>query len=166
MPYDGRAVANYIIDRCDQNGRTISNLSLQKLVFFCHVWTLVKLRKPLVNEQFEAWPYGPVLPYVYRSFSKFGEARITGKALAFDRTTGQQIEAVASFDHETLEVITSVVDSYGKLSASQLVELSHIGDGPWFNIRNHAGKVNPGMRIQNDSIIEYYSTKSNSFLMQ
>ena len=36
MTHDGRAIANFILDAADRDGRAISNLSLQKLVYFCH----------------------------------------------------------------------------------------------------------------------------------
>jgi len=41
--YDGRDIANRILDICDNLDVSISNLALQKIIFFCHVWTLRKL---------------------------------------------------------------------------------------------------------------------------
>ena len=61
MSYDGRAVANFVLDFCDQHQRGITNLSLQKIVYFCHVWSLIEFDRPLVKQRFEAWQYGPVL---------------------------------------------------------------------------------------------------------
>lgn len=55
MAYDGRAIANFVLDYCDQKGRSVTHLALQKLVYFCHVWSLVHFKQPLVKHKFEAW---------------------------------------------------------------------------------------------------------------
>lgn len=55
MSLDGRAIANFVLDYCEKHARPVTNLSLQKIIYFCHVWSLVKLQKPLVKQQFEAW---------------------------------------------------------------------------------------------------------------
>ena len=74
--HDGRAIANFILDYCDSRGSRVTNLALLKLVYFCHVWSLIKLGRPLVRHKFEAWELGPVLPYLYRAFKKFDRAPI------------------------------------------------------------------------------------------
>ena len=75
--YDGRSIANFVLDFCERNGRTVTNLSLQKIVYFCHVWSLIELGKPLIRHKFEAWEYGPVLPYLYREFKGFDRSPIS-----------------------------------------------------------------------------------------
>ena len=61
MTHDGRAVANFVLDHVDSSGVLVTPLALQKIVYFCHVWSLIELRRPLIRHSFEAWEHGPVL---------------------------------------------------------------------------------------------------------
>jgi uncharacterized phage-associated protein len=160
MTYDAREVANFILDRCDALGREVSNLSLQKIVYFCHVWTLIALQRPLIREEFEAWELGPVMPYLYREFKVFGDSRITRRASKLDRSNGQRVLAQYKFDDEIQTLLTEVVSSYSGLSPYQLVQISHVKGGPWNQVWNHGERINAGMRISNALISEFYSAQS------
>lgn len=166
MSGDGRAIANFILDRCDEQGRRISHLALQKLVFFCHVWSLVQKGQPLVRHQFEAWEYGPVLPYLYRDFREFERDPITTRARSLNPNTGTRDVVEGKFDDETKKMLTKVVNFYSRLSATDLVKISHVKGGPWDQIWNHSGKVNPGMRIPNELIAEFYVSAKPPFTLQ
>lgn len=157
MGFDGRQVANFVLDYADGQGWGVTNLALQKLVYFCHAWMLVKTGVPLVRHEFEAWEYGPVLQYLYREFKPFGSSRITSRCRGLNRNSGQ-IEVVAyDFDAATIEILETVLSFYGRMSPSKLVDLSHAEGGPWHSVWNHDGIVNPGMRIENERIRDYYS---------
>lgn len=156
MSHDGRAVANYILDRCGALDRPISHLSLQKIIYFCHAWVLTRLRAPLVKHDFEAWQYGPVLPYIYRDFKDFDREPIRTRATKLDPSTGRSKTVEYAFDAETKVVLDRVIDFYSKLSPGTLVELSHTEGGPWDVVWNHRGRVNPGMRITNETIMERF----------
>ena len=157
MNMDGRAIANFVLDFCDERGRGVSNLSLQKIVYFCHVWSLIHLGRPLVKHQFEAWQYGPVLQYLYREFKKNDDQPITGRANRINPESGQKEVVRYWFDEETQELLERVVDFYSRLRSSDLVALSHAKGGPWDEVWNHRGDVNPGMRIEESAIAEFYS---------
>jgi len=160
--HDGREVANYVLDYCHSKGRRISNLPLQKIVYFCHVWSLIKLGKPLIKHKFEAWEYGPVLQYLYHEFKVFEAAPITARAMRINSKTGKKEEAVARFDEETRKFLEEPVEFYSRMDAGSLVELSHAKGGPWDKVWNHAGKVNPGMQIDDAEIVRYYSSLKHS----
>ena len=157
MSLDGRAIANFVLDLCDANERPVSNLALQKIIYFCHVWSLVKLKKPLVGQKFEAWQFGPVLQYVYREFKDFERDPITTRATRINAHTGEREVVPYSFDEDTEQFLCKVVKAYSNISPGNLVGLSHVKGGPWDAVWNHSGRVNPGMTIDNDSIVEYYS---------
>ena len=76
-PYDPRAIANLMLDEADRRGWMITNLALQKLLYFAHGIHLTKEKQPLVSGYFEAWQYGPVHPAVYRAFKPSGAAPIS-----------------------------------------------------------------------------------------
>ena len=166
MAYDGRAVANFILDFCERKGRQVSNLALQKLVYFCHVWSLIKVGQPLVKQNFEAWEFGPVLPYLYREFKDFDRSPITTRSKQLDPFNGKNITVPYSFDKETDELLGKVVEFYSRLRAGDLVELSHASGGPWFNVWHHQETVNPGMKIDDGSIIQFYSSIPHPFTRQ
>lgn len=166
MSNDGRAIANFVLDVCEREGRSITNLSLQKIIYFCHVWSLIETGRPLVKQQFEAWQYGPVLQYVYREFKAFDGTPITRRAEGVDPQTGQKRVVAYAFDPTTTTFLSKVVSFYCRLSAGQLVELSHSEGGPWHRVWNHGGIVNPGMRIDNAAITEFYGKIQAPFLIQ
>ena len=163
---DGRAVANFVLDFCDARGRIVTNLSLQKIVYFCHVWSLVACGRPLFKHQFEAWQYGPVLQYLYREFKSFDDRPITTRAKRINSTTGGREIVPYGFDTETAALLDRVVDFYSRLRAGDLVALSHVRGGPWDEVWNHGGTVNPGMKIGEDAIRRFYSEARPPFSIQ
>ncbi|TQI75517.1 putative phage-associated protein [Bosea sp. AK1] len=164
--FDGRAVANYVLDFCDKQNRALTNLGLQKVVYFCHVWSLLDLGRPLIKHSFEAWEYGPVLPYLYREFKAFDRSPISGRAFQLDPRNGTRQVVRYQFDSETEAFLASIVGFYTRLSAGALVQLSHVEGGPWYEAWNHGGSVNPGMKIDDGQIREFYSRIRRPFSAQ
>ena len=60
MAYDGRAVANLLLDLADTLGLRLTHMAVHKIAFFAHGWRLADRNEPLIRQQFEAWNYGPV----------------------------------------------------------------------------------------------------------
>ena len=157
MTVDGRALANYVLDYAESSVRPLTHLDLQKIIFFCHAWHLVKRGLPLVKEEFEAWQYGPVLQYLYREFRSAGDKPVRNRAKMLDRKNGTMITAFSDLDVETKAIVDEAIQFYGRLPTRKLVEISHAEGGPWYQVWNFEGKVNPGMRISHDSIKSFYS---------
>lgn len=166
MALDGRAVANFVLDYCDSKNREVTNLSLQKIVYFCNVWSLIQTGRSLIRHQFEAWKYGPVIQYLYREFKPFEDQPITGRATRINPNSGNKEVVPYLFDDETEELLKGVVDFYSRLRTSDLVALSHAEGGPWDEAWNHPNSVNPGMKIEETSVIEYYSKVPPPFSIQ
>ena len=74
-PYRACAIANYFLERAERE--PITQMKVQKLVYFAHGWHLGITQKPLINEQVEAWPYGPVIPSLYQDLKRWGADPIT-----------------------------------------------------------------------------------------
>jgi uncharacterized phage-associated protein len=85
---DPRSVANLLLDIADAQRRPVTNLALQKLLYFAHAIFLVETSKPLVSGYFEAWQYGPVHPLVYKAFQEAADKPITSRASRMDVLTG------------------------------------------------------------------------------
>ena len=69
-------VAQYIIRRCHLQGRSISNLKLQKILYFVQAQYLVTTGNKCFSEDIEAWDFGPVVPVAYHYYKAYGSANI------------------------------------------------------------------------------------------
>lgn len=166
MSHDGKAVANVVLEICWAADRPVTNLAVQKIVYFCHVWSLIDLKRPLIRHAFEAWRHGPVLPYLYHEFKEFGERPIRRKAYRVDLKTGERIVAMDLFDQPAQDVIERVTNFYGRLPARTLVDMTHVENGPWHQVWNHDGFSNPGMNIRDEDIVKFYSRSHHLQRMQ
>lgn len=163
MSHDGRAVANFVLDRCDLKGRHVTNLALQKIVYFCHAWYLVGFKKPLIKHAFEAWKHGPVLQYLYRDFKDFDKSPITVRAKKLNPETGEFETVSYRFDGEERDFLERAIDFYSRIWPGTLIELSHTAGGPWDVVWNHGEDVNPGMKIGDEKISEFFSRRNPPF---
>lgn len=164
MNYDGKEIANFILDYCESRGRPVSNLSLQKILYFLHVWTLIKYKSPLIRHDFEAWQYGPVLPYVYREFKKYKARPIKSRATKICPKLKARVTAQAKFSNVSFRhFLEEITEFYSSFSAHKLVEYSHAVNSPWATTFYQGASTFPGMKINNSSIIEYYSSSNDDF---
>lgn len=156
--YDARSIANTILIAASRQGVVLSNLKLQKLLYFVHGRYLVETGFPLVKGEFEAWQYGPVHPLVYSAFKDFGASDIDGFAEKLDpvKRTRSTIEPVV--DPSVERHVAIVVGALGHLSAGQLVDLTHAKGGPWaITVEQSQNVANIGLKIDNDTILTHFS---------
>lgn len=138
-PHDARGVANLMLSLAEDSGVAITNLALQKLVYFAHGLMIVRHDRPLVDGYFEAWEYGPVHPLLYSSFKSAGRNALTAPAVRRDLRSGT-IQVVATpQDTESRAVVRDVFVALGRQSAPRLVNLSHAKGGPWHGVVNESG---------------------------
>ena len=64
-------VANFFINLANETGSYISNLKLQKLVYYAQAWYLALYNDSLFPEDFQAWIHGPVIPVLYAKYKVF-----------------------------------------------------------------------------------------------
>jgi uncharacterized phage-associated protein len=162
LGYDARAVANYVLDRGDQLGIGISNMAVNKIIYFAHATFLTTLQKSLVVQQFEAWQYGPIIQDLYHAFKKFGDTPITERAKRLDRATAKYVLCEYSFAEEDFLCLANVVDFHIRIPALELSDLSHATGGAWYKVWHHEGKSNPGMLISNELIHRYCITTARN----
>ncbi|UDF29549.1 UNVERIFIED_ORG: DUF4065 domain-containing protein [Roseateles sp. XES5] len=154
--YDVRAVANFVLDVAEIDGRDVSNLHINKIVYFLHTDFLVAFSRPLVSAKIEAWTYGPVFRELYREFKQFGDAPIVGRARYLDPDTGQKRRAEWHFTREEEEFLREHARKYASMSPSALVAQSHVEGGPWDQTWNHETKTNASMKISDEAIKSWY----------
>ena len=64
-------IAKYIIDKCTKDNCPISNLQLQKILYYIQR-EFLQQGEIAFPEEIEAWQFGPVVPEVYRQYCGFG----------------------------------------------------------------------------------------------
>lgn len=158
MAYSAKAVANSFLDIAESQNKKLTLMKLQKLVYFAHGWHLAIADKPLIDERVEAWKYGPVIPSIYHEFKAFGNTPITLRATHFDPENLRLIEAtIPKEDNFTESLINKIWVVYGKLSAIQLSNMTHLPDTPW--TKTWGDGAPKGTDMDDNLIKEYFSSK-------
>ena len=137
------ASQTFIDDNKEREG--ITNLKLQKILYFAQAYYLAKFNKPLFNNNIEAWEYGPVIPDVYRRFKKYGSKPII---LEEDESS------LSEKDKEIL--LKEIWETFGGYSVSRLVDITH-AHAPWKDAYASKDKI-----ISNKSLGEYYRPLLNN----
>lgn len=114
--YNAKDIANYFLFKAQQDSQElISNLKVQKLVYYAQGLHLAINDKPLFNEAIEAWQYGPVVPDLYHFYKNY-EANGIPADNKFDPLV---------IDSVTREFLDEIYDVFGQYSAVRLMEMSH-----------------------------------------
>lgn len=125
--YDAVDLSKYIVTKCIADGHPISNLQLQKILYY--------IQKDFLNRNdiafpdvIEAWQFGPVVPDVYYYYCGYG-------AMPISIENG----GVAVLPADAA-VIDKIVEEKRELNPWDLVEETHKKDGAWAKIyRNGLG---------------------------
>lgn len=114
-------VAKYFLSMTDEDvGDLISNLKLQKLIYYAQGLHLAIYDKPLFNESISAWEHGPVVTSLYHAYKEYGSGPIPPPDdLDFDK-----------FDQEMREFLDEVYEVFGQYSAWKLRNMTH-EEPPW-----------------------------------
>lgn len=123
-----QAACNTILYRAFYEDIPITPMKLQKLLYFSYREFLKKTDFPLFSEQFEAWPYGPVLPSVYDEFKSFHSSPIKKFAKNADGSVSVISEQNAK---EACEAIDTVWKRYKSWSGIELSKLTHLEGSAW-----------------------------------
>lgn len=132
MAYSVQDIANWILlrNKCEEameGGDFISNLKLQKLLYYAQGSYLALKDEPLFNEEIEAWTYGPVVPEVYHKFKGYGSNGIDTSEISME---------LNQIDDEAKKILEEVYDVFGQYSASKLVKMTH-EEAPWKNTQKN-----------------------------
>lgn len=171
MSYSAYAIANYFLDLAAEKGAKLSPMKLQKLVYFAHGWHLALFDKPLINEQVEAWRYGPVIKSLYHSLKGFGNQPVDAPIVrrGNHRAAGRLVSGVwtPGIDEEahtlqeaaaTKKFLRQVWDIYGDYTPVQLSNLTHVSGTPWDRVYKFWNQNPPkGTDIPQDWMREYFA---------
>lgn len=117
------SVARYFLCKTREYGDLVTNLKLQKLVYYAQAWFLALHNEPLFADRLEAWVHGPVQPDLYRRWKQFGWNPITAELICpqFD-------------DNRIVPHLDEIIDVYGDLTGHHLERLVH-QEEPWRKAR-------------------------------
>lgn len=122
-------VAAKILSLASAENIPIDPLKMMKLVYLCHGWSLALRDDSLINEEVEAWQYGPVIPDLYQRIRGFRASPITAVMC------GPEV-----LSPEQEQLVESVFGVYKPFSGLQLSEMTHQPGTPWSNIWEQRGK--------------------------
>lgn len=120
MAVSSLAVANKFLNLAHQEGLQLTNMQLQKLVFFAHGYHMAIEGDPLYSDETKAWPFGPVIPNLYKHLQKYGRSSVTA-----------QLPTSETLDDDQISVIDAVWDAYKEYDAWRLSDISHRKGSPW-----------------------------------
>ncbi|MDN8592007.1 DUF4065 domain-containing protein [Paenibacillus sp. 11B] len=117
--------------------KPVTQLKLQKLLYYAYAEYLLKTGRKLFREPIVAYKYGPVVEEVYQVQRHNGSSVIVMEDDEFQLSTGASLPAsvvrvLGSEDGvEATVCILEVVGRYFDLDARELVDKTHQVGGPW-----------------------------------
>ena len=129
--HSARAIANSFLEIAKKNDKQLTNMQLQKLVYFAHGWHLALTGEPLLTDTVMAWTFGPVIPPLYNSLRSYGNGIITEPIRRKDDLTGEIFVVKEPHTDYVEKVLQRVWEVYGHMTGSQLSYLTHQEGTPW-----------------------------------
>jgi uncharacterized phage-associated protein len=141
---NARNVSDFFLSLCEPDaGDTISNLKMQKLLYYAQGFHLAIYNVPLFPEKVIAWQYGPVVEEIYNEYSEYDKGSIP---------TPRRINTKV-FDKESIDFLKEVYQVYGQFSALRLMQLTH-SEPPW-------NTTKLGEEISLDKMKSYFKSQIN-----
>jgi uncharacterized phage-associated protein len=117
-----KRLGRWFVNHSDREaGEAITQLKLQKLVYYADAWFLANFDRPLITEDFEAWAHGPAVRTLYARYREHGWQSLP-------------VEQGPLPPKEIEGFLTSVFKEYGQYSAKKLEEMTH-AEQPWLEAR-------------------------------
>lgn len=104
-------ISEYIIKNNDET----TNLSLQKILYYCQLFSYVIFNKPLFSSKCSAWEHGPIFSNIYYKYKSNGNELIT---------TSSDI----TIDSKTNELVDEIIKDFGCYSGKVLCYFTHTED--------------------------------------
>ena len=137
---DAMTAANYMLYIMSDTFDDLTNMKINKLLYFAQGYYLRKYGTPLFADGIEAWEHGPVVPEVYFAYKAYGDQPIKD----------YNSNIIADVSPEAEEVMYDVAREYGRYTASALRNTTHVVGSPWSKVYggSHTCNVIPVSMIQ------------------
>ena len=103
----------------EEDGEQITNLKLQKLLYYAQGYSLAILKRPLFADKIENWEHGPVVPVVYQTYKRYGANLLPVTCLELDK-----------YQADELYILNRVRSEKGRYTAWSLRDKTH-QEAPW-----------------------------------
>lgn len=138
-------VANVFLKLSEPDtGDFLTNLKVQKLVYYAQGFHLAMFGKALFDEPILHWEHGPVVRELYDEFKSLGNKPIPVPE-AFTPTM---------FNNNQIELLTEINSVYGQFSAWKLRDMTHT-EKPWLDTAKDEV-------IDHDSLRLYFTSLSQT----
>ena len=139
-------VANFYIRLFKDSDDPMTKVRLQRFLYYAQAESLVRLGRPLFEENFRAWHSGPVVPRVGAKFKDYANG-------------APILETVGDYDihvfrPEEIEILMDVAGYCGRYSTAALSTKTQVKGGPWDAVHDSDGEPKV---ISKKSIKAYYS---------
>ncbi|MDR1918139.1 MAG: DUF4065 domain-containing protein [Tannerellaceae bacterium] len=122
MTHKASDIAKVFIKLADpEYGDLMSNLKLQKLLYYVQGFHLAMYDSPFFAEDILAWEYGPVVNEVYQEYKTYASGAIP---------YNPEYMVPEEITKEQLNLIQEVYHVYGQFSAHKLMNMTH-NESPW-----------------------------------
>lgn len=138
--YDAVSVAQYVVNKCTLAQTPVTNLKLQKLLYYLWIDFYTEKKENLFNNEICAWPLGPVVPDVYDEFCAYGGLEI------------RKVFNKGDISEDDAHILNRTLAKLMPISTYQLVNKTHEKGKPWEKV--FAGGNGRGLQIPFDMIIE------------
>lgn len=135
--------ANYLIYLMNDSCEDLTNMKLNKLLYYAQGFYLKKYGIPMFEDEIEAWEHGPVISSVYSAYKENSNRPIT----KWDE------DRIALVQGEQVQILFDVAREYGKYTAGALRNMTHALKSPWDQIYE---KGQPHKIIPNSIIKQYF----------
>lgn len=131
-------------------GDPVTQMKLQKMVFFAQGLHLALHQEPLCGDPFFAWKFGPVIPSIYQQYKKWGSSPIVEKpVMAANPANPHSTDLLTSMERETVDYTWEITKN---LDGITLSNWSHAANSPWAQ----AYEKGENTIISNEIIKEYF----------
>lgn len=142
-------VADYLVWFTQEHGDPLTNLKLQKLLYYAQGWYLALYGRPLFKDAIEAWVRGPVVRSVWKRYNSYKHTPITR------RVARPELPALVT------EHLKEILEVFGDYSAFTLERMTH-EEPPWKNARDGLEAKDRSARpITVSDMHEYFSQLAN-----
>lgn len=155
MSYHVLDICYYIILYSNNKGYGVSNLKLQKLLYFIQAWFLVTIDNPCFIEKIEACNFDVIISEAYKEFGCYGSMDIPSIKRRFE-DGDWKLYSICNVKNiiniEDIILINQVLDKFAEYSATDLLALIH-NQKPWLDAYYGDDK-----EITNEALLSYFKS--------
>ncbi len=137
--YNATDIANFLVFLMSDSQEDLTNMKLNKILYYAQGHYLQKTGKPLFDDKIEAWTHGPVVKSVYQEYKEYSDNPIS-------KYNEDRLDVI---DDEIKSYLVDVARVYGRYTAATLRNMTHKPKSPWAGTRE-------GAEISIESIRQYF----------